>query len=361
MTTAKRWTPNDQQRAVLEELNRRAQATGNVSQFCKDFATFSAAKFSKIMNVLETKEDTKSYFDEIKNPDGLMEDLTEWLSKLDRIMLEKEQSKDNPIYHLSSFRAVLVSVRQCKNKPTPERITKYLAPTGASKTCLRLFLQQELANELAFSHVECRQSWKPMSRDNRTRANRTALMDISKAVGLRITDELLRKGVSGIEDALVANLTATKRVLFFDEGEFFSTYVLNLLKTLLNKTRLVAVIACTPRAHAKWNTYYADEADQIARRTHAVVKVLDVPADDAAMFFPEGQFNNTDKALELIVKAASYFGHYSLIARIAELLKKTKAAEKKEVEKSIEDARVQMGRENWDGDFHRDLAKSESL
>ena len=104
-----------------------------------------------------------------------------------------------------------------------------------------------------------------------------------------------------IEDKLIANLIATKRVLFFDEGEFFSTYVLNLLKTLLNKTQLIAVIACTPRAHAKWNMYYPDEADQIARRTHAVVQVSSISVEDADMFFPEGQFEERKPAVGLIV------------------------------------------------------------
>jgi len=178
------------------------------------------------------------------------------------------------------------------------------------------------------------------------------------AIGLH---DVLEMWIGRSEQNLHAVFEQARRnrpcVLFFDEGEFFSTYVLNLLKTLLNKTQLIAVIACTPRAHAKWNTYYADEADQIARRTHSVVKVLQVPVADAEMFFPEDQFDNRAKALELIISAANYFGHYSLVARIAELLKKTKGAEKKEVERAIEDARVQMGRENWDGDFHRDLSK----
>lgn len=357
MTT--KWKPTDAQRSVLEELNRRALASGNATQFCKDYAPFTASKFSKIMNALDASE--KSYFDEIKNPDGLMDDLGDWLGRLDRMMLEKEQAGENPIHKLSTFRAVAVSVRECKNKTTPERITKYIAPTGASKTSLRMFLQKEFGNEIAFSHVECRESWKPTDRNNRTRARRTALMDICRACGVRIDDATRRQGVAAIEDKLFASLTTTRRVLFFDEGEFFSAYVLNLLKAALNKTRLIAVIACTPRAHVKWNSYYADEADQIARRTHAVVTVLTVPMEDAAMFFPEGQFGNTEKALGMITKQASYFGHYSLIARVAELLKKTKAADHKEVEKAIEDARVQMGRENWDSDFHKQLANEGNI
>lgn len=345
---SEKWKPNDQEREILEELKRESEKGGNVAEFCRDFAPFSPSKFSKIMDVLDDKC-PRSYFDDIRKPAALMAQLEEWLGKLNRMRLEKEQAKENPIYRLSTFRAVLVSVRQCKNKTSPERITKYIAPTGASKTYLRLFLQEELKNELRVCAVECRESWKPTTRDNRTRAKNTALMDIVKAIGMRLDEEVRVKGLPAIEDALITYCITNKLVLFFDEAEFFSNYTLNLLKTLLNKTRLLAVIACTPRAHAKWNSYYPDEADQIARRTHAVVQVSTVTRDDAALFFPDKQFDDSYDGAGYIAKEASYFGHYSLIQRVADILEKTTRAEKKEVHDAMEKARIQMGRVEWEG------------
>jgi hypothetical protein len=353
MNAAAKWQPDDKRRRILEELERYADDFGNHAQFCREFAPhMSSSKFSKILNAIDPDPEVRSYFDEIKNPDALMAELAEWRSKLPRLILEKETAGTERVLPLSTFRAVLVSVRKCKNKTTPERITKYIAPTGGSKTVLRKYLEKELSSELPFHAVECRESWRPSSRFARERSKKAALLDICSALGLDVEYETRAGGLPAIEDALMEHCTKTKRVLFFDEGEFFSAYVLNLVKMLLNRTRVIVIIACTPRAHVKWNMYHADEADQIARRTHAVVRVSTIDEEDAALFFPAGKFADAEKAIGTIAKEASFFGHYSFIARIVEALEKTEVADVKDVESAMKKARRQMGRENWDGRFH---------
>lgn len=354
-----KWTPTPAQRSILDELNRESNRDGNVTQFCKDFAPFTHSKFSKIMDAIDPDR-PKSYFDDIKKPDDLMEELEEWLDKLPKIRLEKERTKDLPLYKLSTFRAVAVSIRQCKNKSTPERITKYISPTGGSKTSLCRFLMEEFKSELAPAHVECRESWRPASRDTRARAKRTALTDICGALKVRVAGGIEHASLDEIEDRLMTFCTDTARLLFFDEGEFFSDYVLNLVKMLLNQTRLVVVIACTPRAHRKWNNYYADEADQIARRTHSIVQVSTVPVADAALFFDDGKFvaSEREQALGMISKEASHFGHYSLIARVANILDRTTGkADMEEVSAALLKAQTQMGRDNWDGNRNGEGSK----
>ncbi|HXI70280.1 MAG TPA: hypothetical protein VNN22_07980 [Verrucomicrobiae bacterium] len=351
MSEFKKWMPSDAQRAVLVGLQEESVKEASVTAFCKDYLTFTDGKFSKIMNVLDDKA-AKSYFDEIKDRDGLMADLEEALSKIPRLRMEKENIAQKGQHKLSKFRAVAVAVRECKNVTSPERINKYIAPTGGAKTSLRRYLAGEFRNEMTFHAVESRETWRPATRDQRQRSKITVLRDFCAAFGMRNVD--WSKGIANVEDQIIAFNVSARRVMFIDEAEFFSAYVLNLIKLLTNKSRLIFVIACTPRAHAKWNSWYPDEADQISRRTNAVISVSadDLNADnlpatikDAEMFFPKGQFRDAKASLEYIVEQAWAFGHYSTIARVAKILEKSNDAERAEVEKAVAGALKQMAKE----------------
>ena len=353
MSDFKKWTPADAQREVLEALNAEAEKSASVAEFCRDFGLFSDSKFSKILDALDPKRE-RSYFDDVKNPEGLMDELADWLKKIPALRLEKETAARRDLHKLSKFRAVAVAVRECKNESSPERIVKFISPTGGGKTSLRRWLMAEFKGELSPAYVESREAWRPATRDLRQRAKLVVLTDIARALGLRFTARMSRNDVAGIEDELIDYCTQTRRLLFIDEAEFFSGYALNLVKLLLNKSRLIVVIACTPRAHAKWNSWYADEADQISRRTHAVVSVssddletgaLKNTLADAALFFPGDQFADAVAALKYVVEQAWTFGHYSTVARVARELEKHTHAEKAIVEAAVSKALRQMAKE----------------
>ena len=349
----KKWTPNEDQRAVLLALKEEAARETSISQFCRDFWLYSESKFSKIMDALDEQR-TKSYFDEIKNPDGLMADLADLVKRLPALRFERENTAQRALHTLSKLRAVAVAVRKCKNETSPERIVKYIAPTGGGKTTLRRYLMDEFKKELAPAIVESREAWRPATRELRQRAKLVVLLDIARALNLRFSRSTSRNDVAVLEDELIESCTQTKRLLFIDEAEFFSSYALNLIKLLLNKSRLIVVIACTPRAHARWNSWYPDEADQISRRTRAVVSIsaddlaeggLETTLADAALFFPEHQFAESKGALKFIVEQAWTFGHYSTIARVARELEKHTSAERSLVESAVGKALKQMAKE----------------
>lgn len=360
MSEIKKWTPTPVQREVLLGLKVESEkfespaTKPNVAEFIRDFSPpVSASVFSKIMNALDDTA-AKSYFDEIKKPDALMADLAEWLEKIPGMRLEGETAKKNQLHKLSKFRAVAVGVRECKSETGPERIIKYISPTGGSKTSLRRWLMLEFKNELSPAFVESREAWRPATRDLRQRAKLVVLQDIASALGFRFTARVSRNDVAEIEDELIKFCTEKKRLLFIDEAEFFSAYALNLIKLLLNKSRLIVVIACTPRAHARWNSYYPDEADQISRRTKAVVSVseddlkgdaLKTTIKDAELFFPKNQFAEAEASLTHIVTQAWTFGHYSTINRVARELEKHSGAEKAQVENAVTTALKQMAKE----------------
>lgn len=359
MSEFKKWTPDDGQRAVLTALKEESerlesgQDKPNVSQFCRDYAPYSASMFSKILLALDDSAKS-SYFDEIKNPDGLMADLADWLKRIPALRLDKETAAQKHLHRLSKFRAVAVAVRECKNETSPERVVKFISPTGGGKTSLRRWLMAEFKGELSPAFVESREAWRPATRELRQRAKLVVLTDIARALGLRFTARMSRNDVASIEDELIDFCTQTRRLLFIDEAEFFSGYALNLVKLLLNKSRLIVVIACTPRAHAKWNSWYADEADQISRRTHAVVSVgaedlegaaMDNTIKDAALFFAKDQFADAEGSLKYIVEQAWMFGHYSTLARVARELEKHAHADKSIVETAVSKALKQMAKE----------------
>jgi hypothetical protein len=347
-----KWKPNDAQRAVLEQLQVEAAKETSAAEFCREFMPFKGDRFSKLMAALDTDPARRSYFDEIKNPDGLMDELAESLDKIPALRLERERARAQHLHKLSVFRAVAVAVRECASKTNPERIIKYVAPTGGGKTTLRKFLMDEFRREFSPAFVESREAWRPATRDLRQRSKLVVLRDVFTALGIRQLDSFSRNDIAGIEDRIISHCIATRRLLFIDEGEFFSAYALNFIKLLLNKSRVIIVIACTPRAHAKWNTYYSDEADQISRRTHAVVfdagdvvSVDRIDPADAKLFFPAHQFADSAKALEHIAAEASLFGHFSTVERIAEILKRSAQSDKADVDAAVTKALKQMAKQ----------------
>jgi energy-coupling factor transporter ATP-binding protein EcfA2 len=335
---------------VLLALKQEAQP--NEAQFARTFTSYSESMFSKILAAVDP-ERNKSYFDEIKTDEAresLLDDLAELLKKLPSLRLENERVGNLKLRAITPFAAVAKAVRGCKNKTSPERLVKAIGPTGAGKTTLRNYLEVALRGELKMAAVESRDAWRPADPRYRQRCKVVVLRDLFEAFGLKVNPEWSHSDVPTMEDDLIDFLTKNRRVLFIDEAEFFSAYALNLLKLLLNKTRVIIVLACTPRAHAKWNTWYPDEADQISRRTDAIVALDKLAPADVGLFFDKTAFANREASLEYLAVEASRFGHLSLIARTARLLEKYPEAEKAQVAQCLEAALRQMAKQRTTGE-----------
>jgi hypothetical protein len=210
-----------------------------------------------------------------------------------------------------------------------------LAPTGGGKTMTANHLRAKFNARF----VEVRDCW----RDSKN--GFVPLLDICRAVGLRVKSGSGNK-IARIQDALIKYICERKILLCFDEGEHFGRSALNLLKLLLNKSPIVPVIFCVTSEYEHWQDYWPNEAAQIARRTHLIVQTAEIDPQDAALFFSDKQqFANSKKALEDICNAASQFGHFSLVKRIAEKLKGVEHAQDDDVAAAIKAAHRQMGRE----------------
>jgi len=353
--TEKKWVPSEAQWELLERLSAEIAAEKSQGFFASEFTMFDAGKLSRILAAINPDRD-RSYFDELKTPEAreeLMGDVKRILDHLPAKRLEL-QKKDLVIKEFSVFRAVYVAVKEARQEVTPERIIKYIAPTGGGKTWLRMYLQAKAKNDWHFNFVESRSTWRPTSRDNRERAKRVLLTDLCDAMQLRLGDERSSGCADQLENAILKHCLAAQRILFVDEAEFFSAYALNFFKYLLNRSRLVLVIACTPRAHGKWNQYYPDEADQIARRTRAVVQVSKISTGDVELMFPENQFADGNimgdskfpkSATEYLAEEASLFGHFSFLNRVGKILENCPGAGRKEIENAVDKALTQMHRQ----------------
>ncbi len=261
-----------------------------------------------------------------------------------RSEIARQRRAEIKLHPIKKFEAVASAIRRLRNRYNPERLIKVLGPTGAGKTTLRDFLVENLSDTLDVATVECRDTWRPATRDLRARCKLVVLLDIFSAFDLKpeVTPTLAR--IPELEDQLIEFLADKARVLFMDEAEFFSAYALNLVKLLLNQTRLIVVVACTPHAHAKWQQWYPDEANQIARRTDAVVTLGVVSPEDVGLFFGATALEPRETLLAKIAEEASRFGHLSFVARVVKLLGDANGVTEKQLETHMDKALRQMGK-----------------
>jgi hypothetical protein len=326
-----KYKPTTEQRALLEALRAEQMKEKSVKEFTKKFLPFGDAKWGTIMKALDESSES-SYFDMISDRERQFEELEELLERIKlRRAISACDDDSLKLNRLSTFVGINHAVTACLDERGPERLVKYLAPTGGGKTMLGRFLAEQHTNVRI---VECREAWR--------RSYFTFLSDICAAVKVPIAGE---SRPSAIEDALVLAMLDRTVVLVIDEAEFFGRESLNGLKLLLNKTRIVPVICAISEAHDKWNRYYPMEADQISRRTHSVVQLTQISQKDCALFFSENQFADANAETAHIATKASEFGHYSLIRRVARKLNGVRRAERSDVDTAIKSARVAMRRE----------------
>jgi hypothetical protein len=302
MSTNDRYILAPEDRELLLALKEEEKRETSAADFCRNFLPFHSSKWSKICNVLTGE---KSYFDEVSRTSGaaLMDELRGVLAQIPHVRALEERRAAEGVLELSAFKAVKQAVQEAGSKRNPERLVKYLAPTGGGKSFLCTYLAQQLNARV----VEARDAWR--------RSYYNVMTDMSRALGVRLGGESRPAVIEGI---LVERLEKQRTCLVIDEAEFFGAQAINGLKFLLNRTRLVIVLAAISEAHDRWNRYFAMEASQLDRRTHAVIRLQDITVEDCSKFFPKAQFEQTDEALKLIAAEATRFGAYSLVSRVAQ-------------------------------------------
>lgn len=326
------WTPTADQRNVIEEFAGMVEKEKSQAEFCRLYLPYGENKLGQILRVLDSGDpDYKgSYFDRVADPAAVVDEIRDDIKRITDAEYREAAGEDARILPITALKAVLKAVKECRGKSGPERLVKFISPSGGGKSIVCRRLEKEYGARV----VEARDGWQT--------SYYTFLTDICRALRVRINSET---SPSVIETTLIESVKNKSLVLVIDEGEFFGRRSLNGLKLLLNKTRLAVVICAIPRAHDKWNQYYPDEALQISRRTHAIIEQAAIKPDDAGLFFPANQFKDREKALAYAAGEASAFGHFSYLNRLAAQLAEDPAASADTVKKSCDIVRRQMLRD----------------
>jgi hypothetical protein len=329
----KKWKPDDAWRDLLLGLRAEQEKEATVIAFARKFLipVCSREKYDLIMDVFDDKVQ-QSYFDKV-SPSVIEKLYTDLKFLLDEIPLKRgrlQRLNEVKIMFTKRIEAVANAVRLAKQATGAERQIVVLAPTRGGKTVTANYLQKEMKARF----VEVRDVWRHSHR------GKEVLADICKGVGMMTWSKRIAKA----QDELVAFLGDRDIVVCFDEAEYFGAAALNLLKLLLNKTRIIPVLLLVPEEYDKWfeTESMKSAAYQNRGRTLALIDGTIVDPEDVALFFPEDQFAKRKDALELLATAASRFGHFSLVKRVAEQLIGVPNASMDAVKDAIKVANRQM-------------------
>lgn len=329
--TATKWTPTPAQRTMLETLSEAVKQYKTQAEFVRRHWPRSASHLSQVLDALDPARE--SYMDRTSpaQREQTMAEIAAVLDELPRRRRMEAKEHELEILRTSKLRATEQAIREAADKPGEERLVVVLAPTGGGKT----MIANNLASRMNARRVQVRECWRHSG------TGYVPLLDICAAVGVRIKRRS-RSDIAGIQDELLTYCTGRRMVVVFDEGEHFGRSSLNLLKLLLNETRIVPVILCIPGEYDRWLDYWEHETLQIRRRTHAIIEQGAISEADCRLFVPEEALADPDKGLEFLAREVSAFGHFSLLARVARLLAETRRAKQEDLVDLLAKARKQM-------------------
>lgn len=126
-------------------------------------------------------------------------------------------------------------------------------------------------------------------------------------------------------DEIIATARKGRMIFLLDEGHHLNASGLNLIKTILNKTDSVFVVACIDTLWRKLAAKSWEEAKQLVlNRLHERVILGTPSADDAGLFLtrrvPGLSADAVRPVIGKIVEAARHNGHFAYLRRLAKKL-----------------------------------------
>ena len=310
------------EREIIEALKRHEQELGlSQEQFAQRHLSYSATTWSRLKD--------GSYFEKIDGADKLFEALAADLRQIETSRLAEQRYGAREFFEHTDARLVLRAVGECRAKPLSDsnRLIVYLAPTGGGKSALCGRLRREGARI-----VEARESWQ--------RSYFSCLRDIAAAISVPVRDEY---SPDRLEESILRRLNSKRHVLVVDEGEFFGARTLNLLKLILNKSTAAVVLCAIPEPYDKWNRKDWHEAQQLRRRTHALVR-LEPCTSATAKLFLKG-ISTEEGALTAAAAFARTFGGFNTLQELRDELEGQERVSREELVKAGNRIRARRGLE----------------
>lgn len=218
------------------------------------------------------------------------------------ITYDETASKDRGILNLSNVEKVTRAVAEAVPRDDIDRFILIEGPSGSGKTTTLKAICAEYPG-LAVA-VEATDTW---------RSARNAAGDILLALG---------EGPESIKYSYALRLQAIKdklsrrRILCIDEGHHAGPEFLSLIKTLLNQTPVVIVLACVDTLWSKLARASAEEARQLLHNRLAERVRLVPPSDaDVRLYFSDlGEIS--PKLADAISDEAARLGRVSFLRRV---------------------------------------------
>jgi hypothetical protein len=213
-----------------------------------------------------------------------------------------------PLRHITDARDALhLAFAEDRN-----RLVIALADTGGGKTMIARSIARDFPSRVA--SVEATESWR--------NSYLAGIAGIAAVCGI----EKLPNNSRLAEEKLFEELNARPRIIVIDEGNYFGSSCLNLVKAILNKTRSIVVILAMP---VFWNficNKARQEARQIRNRTAALLEFGKLRASDVRSAMeksvPEWHSLNDSStvAVNEITAAANNFGLWNTVFSVASFI-----------------------------------------
>lgn len=305
-----RWSPTDEQRALLVRLDEAVKRAGSQAEFARRFFSGGTAMLNQVLVPIRDT-DAQSYFDKVSDATALetLERIRAAVEDAEARLETEARASELEIHRTANLRWLEVAVKEATKRSDAERLVVMTAPTRGGKSTAAA----NLVNKLDARVVIGRQAWG---------AGKSALVmlqDVCRAVGVRLPAKGAARS-DKLEDALKEFARNRRLVLVIDEAEYMGRAAINLVKLLLNDTRIVVVLLVVPEKFRTWAEYWPSEAGQLLGRIHQLVEQEAIALDDAGMFFPEGTFAEPERSVKFLAEQASAFGHFTGLRCVAEEL-----------------------------------------
>lgn len=191
------------------------------------------------------------------------------------------------------------------------RLVLIEGPTGSGKTTALAVIEQKFAGQTA--RTEAHEGWQSLN---------CALGTIFQALS---PGKEVPKTTSARLESVVGALNQSRRVVLIDEAHHCTAAVLNAIKTILNRTDSIIVLAGIDTLWRKLAANNWEEARQlIHNRLFERVRLTAPTRADAEQFLgrrvPALNGGNWKQAAEKVARMSEQLGHYAYLRRIADRL-----------------------------------------